>query len=159
MSLTHEIAKHFRDVHFGGNWTSVNLRDQLSGLTWQQATQKVYDLNTIAVLVFHMNYYVAAVSRVLEGEALNARDRYSFELPPILSQEDWKNLVDKTWADAERFAGLVEQFPEVRLWEDFSENKYGNYYRNIVGIIEHVHYHLGQIVLIKKILLQKEVDE
>ena len=106
-----------------------------------------------------MNYYVAAVSRVLEGEALNARDRYSFELPPILSQEDWKNLVDKTWADAERFAGLVEQFPEVRLWEDFSENKYGNYYRNIVGIIEHVHYHLGQIVLIKKILLQKEVDE
>ena len=159
MSLTHEIAKHFKDVHFGGNWTSVNLRDQLSGLTWQQATQKVYDLNTIAVLVFHMNYYVAAVSRVLEGEALNARDRYSFELPPILSQEDWKNLVDKTWADAERFAGLVEQFPEVRLWEDFSENKYGNYYRNIVGIIEHVHYHLGQIVLIKKILLQKEVDE
>ena len=159
MSLTHEIAKHFRDVHFGGNWTSVNLRDQLSSLTWQQATQKVYDLNTIAVLVFHMNYYVAAVSRVLEGEALNARDRYSFELPPILSQEDWKNLVDKTWADAERFAGLVEQFPEVRLWEDFSENKYGNYYRNIVGIIEHVHYHLGQIVLINKILLQKEVDE
>ena len=159
MSLSNEIAKHFRDVHFGGNWTSVNLRDQLSSLTWQQATQKVYDLNTIAVLVFHMNYYVAAVSRVLEGEALNARDRYSFELPPILSQEDWKNLVDKTWADAERFAGLVEQFPEVRLWEDFSENKYGNYYRNIVGIIEHVHYHLGQIVLIKKILLQKEVDE
>ena len=159
MSLTHEIAKHFRDVHFGGNWTSVNLRDQLSSLTWQQATQKVYDLNTISVLVFHMNYYVAAVSRVLEGEALNARDRYSFELPPVISQEDWNNLVDKTWADAERFAGLVEQFPEERLWEDFSENKYGNYYRNIVGIIEHVHYHLGQIVLIKKILLQKEVDE
>ena len=153
MSLSHQIAKHFRDVHFGGNWTSVNLRDQLSGLSWQQATQKVYSFNTIAALVYHMNYYVDRVILVLEGQALNASDKYSFELPPIISQEDWENLVNKTWTDAERFAALVEQIPEERLWEDFSENKYGNYYRNITGIIEHIHYHLGQIVLIKKIIL------
>ena len=159
MSLSHQIAKHFRDVHFGGNWTSVNLRDQLSGLSWQQATQKVYSFNTIAALVYHMNYYVDRVILVLEGQALNASDKYSFELPPIISQEDWENLVNKTWTDAERFAALVEQIPEERLWEDFSENKYGNYYRNITGIIEHIHYHLGQIVLIKKIILQIDPDE
>ena len=158
MNLPQQVATHFREVYLGNNWTDVNLKDSLAGVDWELATTQIYSCNTIATLVFHMNYYVAAVSRVLEGEALNARDRYSFELPPVISQEDWKNLVDKTWADAERFAGLVEQFPEERLWEDFSENKYGNYYRNIVGIIEHVHYHLGQIVLIKKIL-QKEVDE
>ena len=52
------------------------------------------------------------------------------------------------------FAILIEQLQESKLWEDFSENKYGNYYRNICGIIEHIHYHLGQIVLIKKIILQ-----
>ena len=159
MSLSHQIAKHFRDVHFGGNWTSVNLRDQLSDLTWQQATQKVYSFNTIATLVYHMNYYVEAVLKVLEGHTLNASDKYSFDLPPIISQEDWKKLLDKTWADAERFAGLIELLPEKRLWEDFSDHKYGNYYRNIAGIIEHIHYHLGQIVLIKKIILQMEVDE
>ena len=159
MSLSHQIAKHFRDVHFGGNWTSVNLRDQLSGLSWQQATQKVYSFNTIAALVYHMNYYVDRVILVLEGQALNASDKYSFELPPIISQEDWENLVNKTWTDAERFAALVEQIPEEKLWEDFSENKYGNYYRNITGIIEHIHYHLGQIVLIKKIILQIDPDE
>jgi len=33
--------------------------------------------------------------------------------------------------------------------------KYGNYFRNIVGVIEHIHYHLGQIVLIKKILVSQ----
>jgi hypothetical protein len=37
MNLPAQIAKHFRDVHFGGNWTSVNLRDTLNGITWQQA--------------------------------------------------------------------------------------------------------------------------
>ncbi len=154
MNLTAQIAKHFREAWFGGNWTSVNLKETLADLTWQQATTQVYSLNTIAALVYHINYFVDAVVKVLQGEPLNAHDKYSFDLPPILSQQDWEILLDKTWADAENFAGLIEQLPESKLWEDFSDKKYGNYYRNIHGIIEHTHYHLGQIVLVKKILLQ-----
>jgi 1,2-phenylacetyl-CoA epoxidase catalytic subunit len=156
MNLTAQIAKHFREIHFGGNWTSVNLKDSLTDVTWQQATTQVYSFNTIATLVYHMNYYVSAVLKVLQGESLDASDKYSFNHPPILSQEDWDKLKDKTWADAENFASLVEQLPDYKLWEDFSENKYGNYYRNIHGIIEHMHYHLGQIVLIKKMLQQAD---
>jgi hypothetical protein len=64
--------------------------------------------------------------------------------------------LDKTWKDAENFDNAIEQLPEHMLWENLSDEKYGNYYRNIHGIIEHTHYHLGQIVLIKKILLQAE---
>jgi len=37
------------------------------------------------------------------------------------------------------------------------EEKYGNYQRNIDGMIEHSYYHLAQIVVIKKIL-GKEID-
>ncbi|MEJ7829346.1 MAG: hypothetical protein WKF91_14145 [Segetibacter sp.] len=41
MNLTGQIAKQFRDVYFGGNWTSVNLKENLADVTWQQAiTQK-----------------------------------------------------------------------------------------------------------------------
>ena len=154
MNLTGLIAKHIREVHFGDNWTSSNLKDNLADVTWQQATTQVYSFNTIATLVFHMNYYVSAVLKVLQGEQLSASDKYSFDLQPILSQKDWENLVDKTLTDAENFANLIEQLPQTTLVEIFSDEKYGNYYRNIHGIIEHTHYHLGQIVLIKKILLQ-----
>ena len=156
MNLTGQIAKHFREIHFGGNWTSVNLKDNLADLTWQQATTQVYSFNTIAALVFHMNYFVAAALKVLQGNALDAHDKFSFDLPPIRSQEDWQNLLDKTYTDAENFARLVEQLPETKLWEDFTDKKYGNYYNNIHGIIEHNHYHLGQIVLIKKMLLRPD---
>jgi hypothetical protein len=156
MNLTAQIAKHFRDVYFGGNWTSVNLKETLADVTWEQATAKVYTFNTIGTLVYHMNYYVTVVSKVLQGEPLNAKDKYSFEHPPILSQDDWEKLLDKTWADAQKFALLIEQLPENKLEEIFFDEKYGNYYRNMHGIIEHVHYHLGQIVLIKKILLQTD---
>ena len=152
MNLVQQIAKNFRDVHFGGNWTSVNLKQTLHDINWEHATAKFHSFNTIAALVYHMNYYVSVVIKVLEGEPLNASDKYSFDVPPITSQEDWQRLLDKTWKEADVFANLVAQLPEHKLWEDFSENKYGNYYRNIQGIIEHVHYHLGQIVLIKKLI-------
>jgi hypothetical protein len=154
MNIPQQIAKHFREIHFGGNWTSSNLKEHVSDLTWQQATTKVYSCNTIVALVYHMNYYVSAVLKVLQGNSLNAHDKYSFDHPPIHSQEDWENLLDKTWTDAQNFAALIEQLQESKLWENFVEEKYGNYYRNLHGIIEHCHYHLGQIVLIKKILSQ-----
>jgi hypothetical protein len=154
MGLAAQIAKQFREVHYGSNWTGVNLKDTLKDVTWQQATTKVYSFNTIAALVFHINYYVSAALKVLQGEPLNAHDKYSFDLPPILSQEDWENLLDKFWTDAESFAALIEPFPDSKLLENFSDGKYGNYYRNLTGVIEHTHYHLGQVVLVKKMVLQ-----
>ena len=156
MNLTEQTAKHLRDVHFGGNWTAVNLKDSLAGITWQQATTKVHSFNTIAALVYHMNYYIGAASKVLQGGPLDAHDKYSFDLPPIQSQNDWEKLLDKTWSDAENFAGMIEKMPESKLAENFSDGKYGTNFRNLNGIIEHIHYHLGQIVLIKKLLPQEE---
>ena len=153
MNLTGQIAKHIRDVHFGGNWTSSNLKENLADLSWQQTITKVYSFNTIATLVYHINYFVIVCTKVLEGGPLDGNDKYSFDCPPIQSAEDWEELLDKTWRDAEKFACLVEMLPENKLVEDFSGNKYGNYYRNIQGIIEHIHYHLGQIVIIKRLLL------
>jgi uncharacterized damage-inducible protein DinB len=153
-NLSAHIAKHFRDVHFGGNWTSVNLKDTLTGVTWQQATAKVHAFNTIAVLVFHINYYVGGLIKVLQGGPLDIRDKYSFDCPPIESAEDWERLLGKTWAEAEQYIQLVEQLPDSILMEIFVDEKYGTYYRNLHGIVEHTHYHLGQIVLIKKILAQ-----
>jgi len=156
MNLSQQPAKHFSQVHFGGNWTSVNLKDTLADVSWQQAVTKVSSFNTIAVLVYHMNYYVGAVLKVLQGEPLNASDQFSFDLPAIQSEDEWKQLLNKTWADAVNFANLLEQQPESRFGEVFSDEKYGSYYRNIHGIIEHCHYHLGQIVLIKKMIINKD---
>lgn len=152
MTLPEQIAKQFRAVYFGGNWTFSNLDEHLKGVTWQQATAKVDDFNTIAALVYHIHYYVRAALDVLEGKPLNAKDTYSFDYPTIDCRKDWEILLNKTRTDAEKFANLVSQLPESKLWETFSEEKYGNYYRNLHGIIEHAHYHLGQIVLVKKLL-------
>jgi len=155
MHLTKQIAKQFREVYFGGNWTAVSLRENLEGLSWQQATTRVYSFNTIAGLLVHMNYYIKEILKVVAGGTLEASDKFSFDHPPILSNEDWEKLLESIWSDAEKFAVTIEQLPEHKLWETFANGLYGNYYRNFQGVTEHVHYHLGQIVLINKILAEK----
>ena len=146
------ITKHLREFYTGGNWTASHLKKQLEDITWQEATTTVYGFNTIAVLVFHINYYVEATLSVLRGNPLDANDKFAFDCPPINTTKDWEGLVSKTFTDAEEFASLIEKLPEATLWEDIADPKYGDYYRNIQGIIEHNYYHLGQIALIKKIV-------
>src|SRR5689334_18064984 len=97
MELTKQIAKHFKEVHFGGNWTSVNLKDTLEGITWEEATTKVHSFNTIASLVVHINYYVKAILSVLRKEELTAHDKYSFDHDPIGSHADWSTILNSTW--------------------------------------------------------------
>ncbi len=154
MELTGQIAKHLREVHFGGNWTVSNLTEKLADVTWQQATTTVGTFHTIAALVYHMNYFVGATLKVLQGGPLDAKDKFSFDLPAITSQQDWERLLEKTWSDAENLALAIEQMPESQLWEDFADEKYGNYYRCLHGPIEHCHYHLGQIAMIKSMLVE-----
>jgi hypothetical protein len=38
------------------------------------------------------------------------------------------------------------------LDQPFVEEKYGSYWRNIEGVIEHSYYHLGQVLLIQKVV-------
>ena len=154
MSITQQIAKHIKEVHFGGNWTWSNLKDNLADVTWQQALTKIDSFNNIATLTFHINYFVAVVNDVLEGKPLDAHDKFSFNHPPINCKEDWDQLCAKVFADGEKLVRLVEQLPDEKLDKIFFKEKYGNYYRNLHGLIEHTHYHLGQIAIIKK-LVQK----
>ena len=156
MKLTSQIAKNFREIYFGGNWTYSCLSNHLKDVTWQQAITKVEKFNTIATLVYHSNYYVNAVIEALKGNNFNAIDKESFNHTPIHNQKDWEDLLNKVWAEAKELAELIEELPEEKLWQNIGDDVWGNYYRNIHGIIEHTHYHLGQIVLIKKLLKKTE---
>lgn len=62
--------------------------------------------------------------------------------------------MNKFWNDAEEFALKVEAMSDEKLDSVFVDEKYGSNRRNIEAMIEHSYYHLGQIVLIKKMLSQ-----
>ena len=138
-SVQKQMAGRFREVVLNGKWiANTNIKHQVFDLTWKQATQKIESLNTIAALVFHLHYYVEGVSRFFEGKPLDISDKYSFDLPPVESQEAWEKLQNDLWTDAERFALLVEGMSDEKLEETFIHEKYGNYRRNIEGMTEHL---------------------
>ncbi|WP_343605221.1 DUF1572 domain-containing protein [Fluviicola sp.] len=152
--LSGQLAKHLRDVHFGGTWTTVDLKATLSDVSWEEAKMSMYGIHSIAALMFHMSYYLGVMITVLEEGKLVGKDELSWILPPIESQDAWEQLQLNIWKEAEKTANLVENLPDEALTAGFVDPKYGTNYRNIAGMIEHMHYHLGQIVLIKKLIRQ-----
>lgn len=102
MTITQQTAKHLRDIHFGGNWTTTNLKDVLSDLTWEEASIQVDDFNSISTLTYHTTYYVSALLDVLEENPLNAKDELSFLCPEITSESDWKSIQDGAWEKQKR---------------------------------------------------------
>lgn len=153
MKCTYEAAKRFREVILNGTWVAnTNYKHQLTNLSWTIATTEFSSLNTIALFAQHIHYYIKGVKDVFKGGSLNIKDSFSFDFPPIRSQNEWEAFLTRFWNDAEEFASLIEQMPEEKFQEVFVDERYGTYQRNIEGMIEHSYYHLGQIVLIKKIL-------
>lgn len=153
MKSTVEIANRFREIILNGTWVAnTNYKDQLENLDWKIAVRSLENLNTIAVLAQHIHYYIKGINQVFKGGTLDIKDKFSFDFPPIQSQQEWDSFLNKFWNDSEEFAFLIEQMPNEKLDEGFVNEKYGSYRRNIDAMIEHSYYHLGQIVLLKKLL-------
>jgi len=153
MTDTLALARRFREVIFDGTFVAkTNYKQELAHLDWEMATYQVPSLNTIATLTQHLHYYIKGLNEFFGGQELTIRDKYSFDFLPVTAQQEWETILTRFWNDAEAFASFIEQMPEEKLGSVFLAEKYGSYKRNIEAMIEHSYYHLGQIVLLKKII-------
>ena len=156
MNTTISLANRIREVILNGTWiANTNFKQELDNVNWQTASTKVDDFNTIAALAQHIHYYIKGVKEALITGELKISDRYSFDFPEITHHEMWTKFLKEFWNDSEELAHLVAQMSEEKLQQNFVLEKYGSVLRNIDGLIEHSYYHLGQIVLIKKMVLRQ----
>jgi len=157
MHTAKPLALRFKEVILDGRWVAyTNFKDQIDDLDMAKATTKIGSLNTIAALTFHVNYYIAGVLQVLKGGSLDIRDKYSFEMPALKDDLDWVKLKNDLFQNARAFTEQLELLTEEQLKSHFVQEEYGSYQRNMDGMIEHCYYHLGQVVLIKKLILEKD---
>lgn len=152
--LSKQIASRIRELFLNGKWiANTNYREQISDLDWQTAVKSTMNLNSVAKLSFHINYYLEGLIKVFNGGPLEISDKYSFDLPEIPSQDAWEELVKRFMSNAEIFASQVDNLSDDTLENAFVKPQYGTVYRNIEAVLEHAYYHLGQLVLIKKLIL------
>lgn len=152
MNSCQRIAKGFKEVYFGKNWTGSDLNAALADVTREEALIKIGDLNSIYTLVYHKHYYVRELRKVLQGAPFKAQDALSFHTPDLPDEKDWLEFRELVFEEARAFVPLINGFNEDDLEDLPGDPAWGDYYRNLQGIVEHCHYHLGQIILIKKML-------
>ena len=156
MARSTSLANRLREVLLNGHWiANTNFKEQLERINWEQAVKNIDSLNTIAAITFHVNYYIAGLIKVFNGGKLEISDKYSYDLPPIQSSEDWQKLVNEFLSNAEIFCAQIEWMEDTQLDQPFVDEKYGTYLRNIEAVIEHSYYHLGQISLIRKMIAER----
>lgn len=147
------LASRLREVLLDGHWiANTNYKAIIQSVDWLESTQKVANLNSIAALTFHVNYYLVGLLNAFKTAKLEINDRYSFAMPELKSAADWDKLVGDFLQNAEDFASLIEQMDEQLFDQPFMDGKYGTVYRNIECVIEHAYYHLGQMSLLKKLI-------
>ena len=155
MERSVNLSKRLEEVLLNGHWiANTNYKALMESVTWEQATQKIGTLNTIVALTYHVHYYLAGLLNVYQGGELEIRDKYSFDFLPLTSEIEWKNMIKEFVVTSKAFIEAVAQMPDAKLDEPFVEEKYGDYLRNIEGTIEHCYYHLGQVSLLKKMVLE-----
>ena len=153
MENNRELAKRFSDVILNNSWVANNsYKNQLIDLPLEVILFKYQSLHSIAALTQHVHYYIAGILNVFNGGNLDIKDIYSFDFPPIHTIEQWHTFLAVFWTDAASFTQKLEEMDENTLNSIFVKKEYGTYHFNINTLIEHSYYHLGQIVLIKKLI-------
>jgi len=152
MKINDLLATHLKEVYEGNNWTDVNIADTIKDVNWQQAQQSTSSSsNTIASLLHHLCYWNGIIMQRLKGSNPSIPEANGFNVGTFKNEEDWDVLKQRTHESFLQLAELIKSFPLDKLGEPYAPGK-SSYYKNFAGITEHAHYHLGQMVIIKKLL-------
>lgn len=150
MKQTQRIANNLRACFFGKNWTGVALKTLLKDCSFEMATRRIEKAHSIYELCFHIIYYLKGASQVLDGHPLSIKDKYSFDTPALQGDLAWEEFQEEIWDIADNLASKIEKLEDTVLENEFENEIYGDYGRNLWGLVEHSYYHIGQISLIKK---------
>ena len=147
------LASRSREVLLDGTWiANTNWQKQLSNINIEQANKSVKNLNTIATLTFHINYYISGLNDFFETGELTIKDEFSFDVQELKNDFQWTELKEDLINNSQQFIKHLSNFTDDQLDQVFVKNEYGTYLRNIDAMIEHAYYHLGQVSLIKKMI-------
>ncbi len=150
MKENQRLKKLLKD-HFNGEpWIDVAIINSLKGLKTKDAAKNIHGLNSIWQIVNHMICWRETLLKRIQGEHIpSPADNYFFEIKDRSAaawnaaikhlKESQKNLLD--------FLSKEMKDPDQR-------STHSNYsqYELIQGVLQHDAYHLGQIVLIRKML-------
>ena len=143
---TQKIGDLLRHSFEKNAWHGPAVLEVLTTVPESIVHTKINTTHSIIELVGHMTSWKRYVTEQLKGnESFEVNDALNF---PGLT--DWPQALDALQDSQRKLLDALEQFPPDRL-RDVVPNRPFKFFTMLHGIIHHDLYHLGQIVLIKRI--------
>jgi hypothetical protein len=152
MTIPEQLAENLLTVFEGGNWTEVCIVDVLYDVSYIEASTKTpASPNTIAGLVHHLMYWNGVILQRIQNHDPQIPESNGFDVQALATEKDWQLLIEQTKHSYIKLAEAIKRFPTERLNAPTNFGK-SNFGKNLFGIVEHAYYHLGQMVMIKKMV-------
>ena len=147
------IVKLFADLQHGDCWIGNNFKEVLHGIDCKKAIENIFGkTNSIWQLVAHIIYWRTSVVNRLTGTN-NPPPFLDFLLPDDPNEENWRQTLHDFEAAYHLLRNAIHNFHEENLHKP-SPKKEQTFYELIMGCLQHDAYHLGQMMLLKKVLAQ-----
>ncbi|MBC7935002.1 MAG: DinB family protein [Rhizobacter sp.] len=143
--------KKLLDDHFSGDpWIDVPLLKSLDGITAKDAARSIHGLNSIWQIVHHMTCWRETILERVKGKKIPSPADNYFALIEDLSSKAWVNAIKRlkeSQKDLQHYLSVEFTDPDVS-----PEGSSYTRYELLQGILQHDAYHLGQVILIRKML-------
>jgi uncharacterized damage-inducible protein DinB len=152
MNEQKRIANLFKQLFNGHPWIDVNIVESLSTITAKQAASRpLQECNTIWEIVNHMVAWRKNVLCRMNDEVIETPSHNYFEPVTDQSEEAWAQTKIDLENSQSEWAQYLEQL-DTKEFDKIYPITGLTYYEHILGIVQHDAYHLGQIVMLRKVV-------
>lgn len=131
-------------------WHGPSWREVLEGVTREAATHRpIPEAHTIAEVVMHAGAWHDIVRERLEGQSPEVPESTNWPHAAFTDDAQWSAAVDRLFTTGAALQNTIENFPEKKLHEK-RPSVDGTWYELIIGELQHVLYHAGQVGILKK---------
>lgn len=150
MNESKRLADQLARALNGDAWHGPSWREALEGVSREAAVHRpIPDGHTIGEILLHATTWQDVVRRRLEGESPQVTG--SEDWPPAAFQDEaaWRSAVSRLFETGNALAETIGRFPDEKLQEKRPSVE-GTWFDLIIGELQHVLYHAGQVGLLKK---------
>jgi uncharacterized damage-inducible protein DinB len=150
MSQIDFIVDQLKRAFDGEAWHGPALMEILEGIDAKNAASRpVSAAHSIWELVLHVSAWEQVVTRRIQGEALTLTDEQNFGHVGQVNEKNWRRAIQTLQKNHADLISAVSSLPESRLTERVPGKDYDLLFM-LLGTLQHVAYHGGQIALIKR---------
>ncbi len=142
----------FEKLYDGDPWIDISLVSVLKNITAKQAAARpLPNCNSIWEIVCHLTSWRQNVLQRIGGKTVKTPAHNYVEPITEPSEKAWANLLKKLEKSQTAWIGFLQKMKKEELEKIYTPNNM-TYYEHINGILQHDSYHLGQIVLLAKLV-------